>query len=404
MKSEILRILQMQQDGKLTQDQAAELLAILADQAREKESSGVSTDAMCFSAGRKDSKGAPGPRGRAPAGNQPGTDDGCSRLSAAVHDMVDTAVGIGATVGRAATVWGTEFASMVHREQAGNTITMSKVDPPAGTDFVFRENLINVSKLSDLSLQHAELSYNGINASRVAHLEITHGRLSQCQVSGSSVSFVTIEGRQQPAQATEATPAEADGAAWSQGVIRGVTLSATKFARVRVLGGSAIDACTLQASALKDISLTAGAGLRDSKIIDSVVAGLEIDGENGGALRGATIERSNVQGLKISGAALDCVALHGVKISDATFAGGKWTNVRFKRDPLALGGGGRECLLQESRFDNCTLADSEFAGCTFRRTTFRNLNLSGITVRHVDFTGLIIDSDVAFRKAAGIST
>jgi len=34
---------------------------------------------------------------------------------------------------------------------------------------------------------------------------------------------------------------------------------------------------------------------------------------------------------------------------------------------------------------------------------FRNLNLSGLTVRNVDFTGMTLESDEAFRKAAGYS-
>ena len=38
MKDQILKILQMQEEGKLTRDQAAEILAVLADGAREKQS------------------------------------------------------------------------------------------------------------------------------------------------------------------------------------------------------------------------------------------------------------------------------------------------------------------------------------------------------------------------------
>jgi hypothetical protein len=57
MKAEILKILEMQNDGKLTKDQAAELLAILADQAREKYDGATGTQ------GAPSRDAAPGPRG-----------------------------------------------------------------------------------------------------------------------------------------------------------------------------------------------------------------------------------------------------------------------------------------------------------------------------------------------------
>src|SRR6185295_16057159 len=105
MKAEILQILEMQSEGKLTKDQAAELLAVLADQAREKDGA-ASTHAAPF-------REAPGPRGDS---NTPprSTKTPGGTASAVIHDLVDSAMGMGATVGRVATNWGNDFINMVH--------------------------------------------------------------------------------------------------------------------------------------------------------------------------------------------------------------------------------------------------------------------------------------------------
>ncbi len=58
MKAAILKILEMQEEGKITKEQAAELLAVLADQAREKNGAAKGVDTQSAP-----SEGAPGPRG-----------------------------------------------------------------------------------------------------------------------------------------------------------------------------------------------------------------------------------------------------------------------------------------------------------------------------------------------------
>ncbi len=305
-----------------------------------------------------------------------------------LHDFVDAAVGVGTTVGRAATVWGSELVNMVHREQAGNTITLSKVDEPAGHEFTFRGNTINLSKVSHLSLHESELRDNTLNASKLSDLTLTRGRFNQCNISGSSVSHITIEGSSPgPEAATDLSG------------IRAATLNASKFSRTRLTGGSIIDTCIIQASAVKDLELLDHSTLRDCRFNDCALASLRLDRST---FRALTIERSRVHGLKAAAATLEQVTLSGTLVNDLTLTGGSLTNTRFRRDALGTGGGGKDSLLEESTFDNCTLADCEFLGCTFRRTTLRNLTLKGLTLRNIDFTGLILDTEEAFKKAAGL--
>ena len=383
MKAEILKILQLQEEGKLTRDQAAELLAILADQAREK----TGETAPPPKVPSEGTGGAPGPRG--------GSDSGsfAASSSAAIHGLVDTAIGVGSTIGRVASVFGGEVVNMVHRDEGGNSVTLSKVDAPAGEAYAFNANTINVSKISNLTLHQAEVTGNTVNASKIAHLDITRGRFTQCNVSGSSLSNVTIAGPLPSETAALTTPG---GEGVPTAGIRGVTFNASKFSRIHLLGASALEVSTIQAAAVKDWTLT-GSTLRESKMNDANVAGLALEQS---AVTGLMIERAHVQGLKATGATLEQVTLSGLRVSDLKITGGTWNDVKIRREAASIGG--RDCLISETTFDNCTLTGCEFAGCTFRRTTLRNLKLAGLAVRNVDFTGLTLESEEAFRRAAGL--
>jgi uncharacterized protein YjbI with pentapeptide repeats len=394
MKAEILQILQMQQDGKLTQDQAAELLAMLADQARERSS--VSSP---------QEEGAPGPHSESPrSGRTGGGSNFPSNAAATIQSIVDSAVGLGTSIGRKASVFATEIAQTVHREQAGNSITLSKVETPSGDRYSFRSNAFNVSKLSTLSLNDAEFANNSVNASRITAVAINRGKFSQNDVAGSSLHGLTLEGAlgtpTTPGVDAETTALATAPAPGPQATLRGATFNASKIARVRILGGSSLDACTFLTTVVKDLELSEGSSLRDSKIIDTIVHTSRLERSS---LSNLALERSQVQALHVTDSKLDRVALHATRMDEVAITGSTLTNTRFRRFALGSGVGSRESTVSESTIDGCTLNDCDFLGCTFRRTTLRNLNLTGLTIRNVDFTGLTLDSEEAFKKAAGLT-
>ena len=110
---------------------------------------------------------------------------------------------------------------------------------------------------------------------------------------------------------------------------------------------------------------------------------------------GLTVWRGNPDRLTIS----------STRVSDLTIAGGgDGPTCAYRRDSGGIAGigSGRESSLAETTFENCTLNNCEFAGCTFRRTTLRNLKLSNLSVRNIDFTGQTLDTEEAFRRAAGL--
>lgn len=386
MKAAILKILQLQEEGVINQEQAAELLAALADQAREKDGAAGT--------GSAPSEGAPGPRGDSPPGPAACGTGGGFNATATLHDMVDAAIGVGATVGRAATVLGGELVHMVHRDEGGNTVTLSKVDGPSGDAYTFRGNTFNVSKVSHMVFNQAQVTDNAVNASKVAHLLITRGRFSQCTVAGSSISHVTIEGTATDALAPQVGAGEA-GARWVPPTgLQAVTFNATKFSRVSLAGGSVVESTTFQAAAVKQWSLTEGAAIRNSKFNDSSISEVTLQQAS---LQNVTVERSALQVVSLRGVTLENTVISATRGHSITLAGGAWKGVRIGRQM-----GGKESWLEEARFENCTLTDCEFTGCTFRRTTLRGVTLAGKTVRNVDFTGMVIESEEAFRQAAGV--
>jgi uncharacterized protein YjbI with pentapeptide repeats len=251
---------------------------------------------------------------------------------------------------------------------------------------------VNVSKVAGLTLNQAEICGNNVNASKIAHVAITRGRFNQCEVNGSSVSHITIEGPATIVAEGQSTDIPATG-------IRGVVFNASKFSRVKLANASALDACNIMASAIKDWDLADMATLRDSRINDSHVAGLRL---THATVAQATIDRCNIQLLTVRDATVNRLSLAAIKTTGLTIAGGTWQDVKLRRNPSGMGAGGRECLVQEALFENCTLTNCDFAGCTFRRTTLRNLNLTGVTVRNVDFTGQTLETEEAFRRAAGL--
>jgi uncharacterized protein YjbI with pentapeptide repeats len=279
---------------------------------------------------------------------------------------------------------------MVHRDEGGNSVTLSRVDSPHGDAFSFRDNTINVSRVAALDLSQAQVSGNTINASKIARVKVTRGRFVQSTISGSALTHVAIEG-----------PAEALAAAGDEVAptgIRVLTLNASKVTRLRLADSSTLETSTIQATAAKDWLFSGGSTLKDSRINDSHVAGLSLERST---LASLAIERSHVQSLVCRDSTLESVSFSGLRVSDLALAGSTLSGVKFHRESNNLLAG-RDALMHESTLENCRLTDCEFAGCTFRRTTFRNLNLSGISVRNIDFTGLKIESEEAFRKAAGL--
>src|ERR1700744_3628844 len=179
MKDQILKILAMQEEGKLTRDQAAEILAVLADGAREKNE-------------QSPPRGVPRPEGEGCCGASGGSGAGGS---GAFKEFVDKVTEMGTKVGHSATVWGGELMNTVHRDEGGNSVTLSKMEvPTTGEGGAMRGNVLSLSKMGRVTLTRGELANNVLTASKFSRIEVTDGKFVQCDVSGSSLTEIAVVG------------------------------------------------------------------------------------------------------------------------------------------------------------------------------------------------------------------
>ncbi|HUO06839.1 MAG TPA: pentapeptide repeat-containing protein [Phycisphaerae bacterium] len=281
MKAEILKILEMQAEGKLTREQAAELLAVLADGAREKNEQDARTGS------------APSAGGCSGAGSTGG---------GAFRDFVDKVTEMGTKVGHSASIWGGEIMNTVHRDEGGNSVTLSKLDaPPLGENGVFRGNVLSLSKVARLTLNRSELANNIVTASKFSRVELTESKFTQCDISGSSLTELTLV----------------------NSVIRAVVFAGVKCARLRLEGNSALDGCTVQATSMKGLTGTEGTTLRGVTIAGCMLADV--------TMRQTTLEQVRLSDCKADGLMLEECAwrncqliackMRGTKIRGVTLEG-----------------------------------------------------------------------------------
>ncbi|MGN6371052.1 MAG: pentapeptide repeat-containing protein [Phycisphaerae bacterium] len=298
MKDHILKILEMQEEGKLTREQAAELLAALADGAREKK------EQYNTGAPRPEGEGGVCGCGGGAAGGAPG----------AFKEFVEKVTEVGASVGRSATVWGGEVMNAVHREEGGNSVTLSKMEAPTvgggGEGSVFTGNVLSMSKMGRVELTRGELARNVFTASKFSRVEITDGKFVQSDVNGSALTEIAVTGS----------------------VVRAVVFTGVKCARWRLEGNSALDGCTVQASSLKGITF------------------------GGGSLRGVVMTGCSISDLTVK---------------QTTVSGGKWSDCKV--DGLLL----ENCELENCQFVGCVMRGTRIVGVKASGRVVRNLDLSG---------------------------
>ena len=87
----------------------------------------------------------------------------------AFKDFVDKVTEMGTKVGHSATVWGGELMNTVHRDEGGNSVTLSKMEvPTTGEGGAMRGNVLSLSKMGR-NADAGRVANNVLTASKFSH-------------------------------------------------------------------------------------------------------------------------------------------------------------------------------------------------------------------------------------------
>lgn len=338
MKEQIQQVLKMNKEGKLTDEQAAELLAELA---------------------RPDGK-----RGGT------GWDRGgileplVSKVNETLRSALDSAFAWdeGAR-GRAGEAWA--------GPSGRNSIHMSRFDYPAGKDIAFTGNVIRMSSVKDLRMDRSEMSGNAIDMSKADDLRLKDAKLMDCEIRASSVDDWHIEGS----------------------TLEAVSVQGSRVADLQCTGASELRKARIQGASLKDLRLSEGGKALDLVVNGSSLAGLRL-------IR-SELGDSEIQNCSLADLALeDCRArglmLRSLFVRQASFLDCVLEDVVFTTEAKWAW---KKHGLKDVRFEGCSFGKVHFAECRLADCVIKNVDLKDRRFRGLDLAGLRIDGNEAFEQA-----
>lgn len=340
MKEHILQILRMKDEGKLTAEQAAELLAALADEGKAAEA---------------------GPA--EPAAGKVRSEEGWrefARDMGAIGQQVTQAIG----------------GAVRQKDKSGNMATLSHVAAPEGVDFEFHDNSINVSQIVALRLNRGRVVNNLINASRVSDLTVSDGAMGNCKINGSSLDEVAIEG----------------------GTLGDSSFHGSKCVRLRLEAGCQWIGTECSAMNIKDVALRSAGG--GAKVLRNTFRGASVAGIEVG--NGSTLEDGTFAGISMSDSRFDAavwkdVAVRAMKITGMTVLRSSFVDVRLE------GKISRQSTIENTRFEDCKWKDCRLVGCSFTDCVIVGVEVEGIRAEGVELSGVTIKGADELKKALRIA-
>ncbi len=376
MKAEIQQVLKMNKEGTITDEQATELLAELARKEAENERGGGGEEAdrpgaEGAQADRDESERADARRRDAGSWDHVGLMDTIfSKVNTTVKHAMDGAFGWDHGAGAGG------YQGETYGSQAGrNSIHMSKFDFPEGKDYVFTGNAVRMSSVKDVRLDRAEMLDNVIDMSKVCDISIKDGKVIGCGIRASSVEDWSVDGA--TLRAAEISGSKvSDFHCGSGSVIRGVRVQGTSMKDFRLVENSKAADVVINATAVADMNV-----LRTS------IAASEIHGSH---IVGLSLQDCDARNLMLRMMSVRHTAFTGCTLIDTVFTGGEkwaWKKQGFK----------------DVRFENCRLEKVLFANCRLVDVSLRNITLKDRQFRDLDLSGRIIDGNEALLLAAGLS-
>ncbi len=354
MKQEIQRVLQMNKDGKLTDEQAAELI---------EELSHGNTHATPGSGAQLDWN----------------MSDLMGPLFSKFNDSLKSALDSTFDSSKAGKDFGASRApghTAYTATGGNNTKRMSRLDTPEGSNFRFTDNVLRMSSLRRVRLDNSEMCRNTIDASKVDDLNFQASSLTGGDFRASALDDWALR---------DATLAD-------------LAIQGCKVTRLKVLGRSRVERLRLQGSALKSLSF-----LEESIMEDLRVSGAALNDVrwSGTEFRKCELQAVAMADSTFSDSRLTGLILRGLRVVDTAWIGCDWNGVTISG--LEKWSWKKQGF-KNVRFENCRLEKCTFTDCRFTNVTLRNLTLVDRNFHDVELIGQTLDGDEAFLKAVGQST
>ena len=330
MREEIERILEMQERGELTREEAAARIEALA-------------------------RDAAGARER----SRPSFED----LERSIGNL------------------GREFGNVLARASKGigealrpeswvnetNQATFSKAEPPRGDDFRCEGNSLNLARVTRMRLSESTFADNELQAAGIERFDCDGSVFARNALRASSLERFELE----------------------DGTVTDNQCNATRLAAWR-LSSASVERCRLNATQATDVALS-GSAIREARWNAVQLSGVTLDDDtsldrlalNGVAGRDWTFHDTKLTDSSVSGLRIVGFTCRHARLAHCTLRHGDWVRGIDPRESLAL---------RNVRMEHVRLEDCEFVDCRLDETTFENVEVSGLVFRDVDFSGMTLTS------------
>ena len=338
MREEIERILEMQERGELTREEAAARIEALA-------------------------RDAAGARER----SRPSFED----LERSIGNL------------------GREFGNVLARASKGigealrpeswvnetNPATFSKAEPPGGDDFRCEGNSLNLARVTRMRLSESTFADNELHAAGIERFDCDGSVFARNALRASSIERFELE----------------------DGTVTDNQCNASRLAAWR-LSSASVERCRLNATQATDVALS-GSTIREARWNAVQLSGMTLDDDtaldglalNGVAGRDWTFHDTKLIDSSVSGLRIVGLTCRSTRLAHCTLRHGDWVRGIDPRERFAL---------RNVRMEHTVLEHCEFVDCRLDDTTFEHVEVSGLVFRDVDFSGMTLKSSEELAELA----
>jgi uncharacterized protein YjbI with pentapeptide repeats len=279
-------------------------------------------------------------------------------IAAVIHDTFDGFLGLKTHRKRGDQGW----------LDPGNLLRVSHVERPQGEDWQFLDNQLTASNIKALALYHSTFVDNRLSGASITQTEIRHGNFSDNILNGGSLSKIQLH----------------------DSGIHEVVLNGTACANLKAFessiseshwNGAQVKNVEVRQSTICALQLN-GSGVRDSEFAGGTV--IDDVRLNGTTWRQASFHDSQLNGVVFRGQDTTDWQCHASVLED----------VQFRRHD------GDRLLFEKVVFRGFTGRDLQFVNCRFHNCRFEDFSAEGLRFQDVDFSDQVITTADELKQLA----